>query len=37
MLGLLISAAILGVTISILEEGDFPGWVPMILCVLAAY
>jgi hypothetical protein len=36
MVGLLISAAILGVTISTLEEGDFPGWVPMILCVLAA-
>ncbi len=36
MLGLIIGAAMLGVIIAVMEEGDFPGWFPMILCVLAA-
>ncbi|QDT00493.1 hypothetical protein [Adhaeretor mobilis] len=36
MLGLLISAGVLGLIISLMEEGDFPGWTPMIICVLAA-
>ncbi len=36
MLGLLIGAAILGGIIAVMEEGDFPGWIPMIICVLAA-
>jgi hypothetical protein len=36
MLGLIIGAAILGIIIAAMEEGEFPGWGPMILCVLAA-
>ena len=36
MLGLFVGAAILGITIAVMEEGDFPGWGKMILCVLAA-
>lgn len=36
MLGILIAAALLGIIISVMEEGDFPGWGPMIICVLAA-
>jgi hypothetical protein len=36
MLGILIGAAVLGVIIAVMEEGDFPGWFPLILCVLAA-
>ncbi len=36
MLGILISAGVLGLIITLMEEGEFPGWVPMTLCVLAA-
>jgi hypothetical protein len=36
MLGLIIGAGILGITMAIMEEGEFPGWGKMILCVLAA-
>jgi hypothetical protein len=36
MIGLLIGAALLGVIIAIMEEGEFPGWGALILCVLAA-
>jgi len=36
MLGILVGAGILGIIIAVMEEGDFPGWFKMILCVLAA-
>ncbi|MBM3982153.1 MAG: hypothetical protein FJ304_18195 [Planctomycetes bacterium] len=36
VLGIIISAAILGVIIAVMEEGEFPGWGKMVLCVLAA-
>ena len=36
MLGILIGAAILGGIISIMQQGEFPGWGAMIICVLAA-
>lgn len=36
MLGLLIGAGILGTIIAVMEEGDFPGWISMVICVLAA-
>ena len=36
MLGLLIGAAILGIIIAVMEQGDFPGWGKMVICVLAA-
>lgn len=36
MIGLIISAGILGLIISLMEEGDFPGWTSMIICVIAA-
>lgn len=36
MLALFIGAALLGIIIAVMEEGDFPGWFEMILCVLAA-
>src|SRR5947209_2623108 len=36
MLGLVIGAGILGIIIAAMEEGEFPGWAKMILCVLAA-
>jgi hypothetical protein len=35
MLGLIIGAAILGIIIAVME-GEFPGWVKMIICVLVA-
>jgi hypothetical protein len=35
MIGLFVSAGILGLIISVME-GEFPGWGNMILCVLAA-
>ncbi|HVJ87540.1 MAG TPA: hypothetical protein VM452_17910 [Caulifigura sp.] len=35
MLGVLIGAAVLGVIIAVMEDGDFPGWFPLIMCVLA--
>ncbi|HKB03929.1 MAG TPA: hypothetical protein VKD90_17030 [Gemmataceae bacterium] len=36
MLGLIIGAAFLGIIIAIMEQGDFPGWGPMVLSALAA-
>ena len=36
MLGIIIGAAILGSIIAVMEQGDFPGWGSMIVCVLAA-
>lgn len=36
MRALFIGAAILGLIITVMEEGDFPGWGSMIVCVLAA-
>lgn len=36
MLGIILGAAILGIIIAVMEEGDFPGWGPMVICVLAA-
>jgi hypothetical protein len=36
MLGIVIGAAILGSIIAVMEQGDFPGWGRMIICVLAA-
>ncbi len=36
MLGLIIGAGILGLIVAVMEEGEFPGWFPMIGCVLAA-
>jgi hypothetical protein len=35
MLGLVLGAAILGIIIAVME-GEFPGWVKMIICVLVA-
>ena len=36
MIGILIAAGMLGIIIAVMEEGDFPGWGSMIICVLAA-
>ena len=36
MCGLILGAAILGGIIAIMEEGEFPGWLAMICCLLAA-
>ena len=36
MLALLFGAGILGGIIMYMEDGEFPGWLPMIACVLAA-
>lgn len=36
MLGIIIGAAILGVIIAVMEQGEFPGWGPMVISVLAA-
>ncbi len=36
MLGIIIGAAILGIIIAAMEEGEFPGWGKMVVCVLAA-
>jgi hypothetical protein len=36
MVGILIGAGILGIIIAVMEEGEFPGWGKMFLCVLAA-
>ena len=36
MLGIILGAAILGLIIAVMEEGEFPGWGKMIVCVLAA-
>ena len=36
MLGLILGAAVLGIIIALMEQGEFPGWGKMIVCVLAA-
>jgi hypothetical protein len=36
VIGLVISAGILGLVVAVMEEGEFPGWGAMIACVLAA-
>jgi hypothetical protein len=36
MIGLFVSAGILGLIIAVMEGGEFPGWGNTILCVLAA-
>ena len=36
MCGIVLGAAILGIIIAVMEEGEFPGWGSMIVCVLAA-
>ena len=36
LLGLIVGAGILGIIISVMEQGEFPGWGKMIVCVLAA-
>jgi hypothetical protein len=36
VLGLVLGAGILGIIIAVMEEGEFPGWLKMIGCVLAA-
>ena len=36
MLGLIMGAGVLGIIIALMEEGEFPGWGKMIVCVLAA-
>ena len=36
MIGFLLGAGALGIIIAVMEEGEFPGWGKMSLCVLAA-
>ncbi len=36
MVSLAIGAGILGIIIAVMEEGEFPGWGKMFVCVLAA-
>jgi hypothetical protein len=36
MFGIVIGAAILGIIIAVMEQGEFPGWGKMVVCVLAA-
>ncbi len=36
MLGIILGAAILGIIIAVMEQGEFPGWGKMVVCVLAA-
>ncbi len=36
MLGILVGAGVLGLIVATMEEGDFPGWFSMSICVLAA-
>lgn len=36
MLGLLLGAGVLGIIIAVMDDGEFPGWFPLIGCVLAA-
>ena len=36
MLSIFIGAAVLGVIITVMEDGDFPGWFAMVMCILAA-
>ena len=35
VLGLIVDAAIIGVIIAVMEKSEFPGWGPMLGCVLA--
>jgi len=35
IIGLLFDAAIIGIVIAAMEKGEFPGWGPMLGCVLA--
>ena len=35
VIGMFIGAAILGLIIAVMDEGEFPGWMPMIACLLA--
>ncbi|MEZ6141780.1 MAG: hypothetical protein R3B84_14510 [Zavarzinella sp.] len=36
MLALIIGAGILGLIISFMDDGEFPGWGKMLICVFAA-
>jgi len=36
MFPIIVGAAVLGIIIAVMEEGDFPGWGTTIICVLAA-
>ncbi len=36
MIGIIVSAAILGGIIALMQESDFPGWMEMIICAIAA-
>jgi len=36
MVSLAVGAGILGIIIAVMEEGEFPGWGKMVVCVLAA-
>jgi hypothetical protein len=36
MIGIILGAGILGIIIAVMEQGEFPGWGKMVLCVLAA-
>jgi hypothetical protein len=36
MLGIVLGAGVLGLIIAVMEQGEFPGWGKMIVCVLAA-
>jgi hypothetical protein len=36
MFGLILGAAILGIIIAVMEQGEFPGWGKMVVCVLVA-
>jgi hypothetical protein len=36
MLSIIIGAGVLGLIVAVMEQGEFPGWGGMILCVLAA-
>lgn len=35
MFGIILSAAILGIIIAVMEGDEFPGWGKMVVCVLA--
>ncbi len=36
LLWMIIGAGTLGVIVAVMEGGEFPGWLPMIVCVFAA-
>ena len=36
MFSVILGAAILGIIIALMEQGSFPGWGVMVICVLAA-